>query len=82
MSKSGNSHVSWCGYSCYVFVDLRCTHAVTLSVRSSTSADEALYTEEDLAKSMSRIECLNYHEVVYHKGKTLTYHFWEIHGDA
>lgn len=35
---------------------------------SSISADDALYDEQDLLKSMDRIEAINYHEVVHHKG--------------
>ena len=38
---------------------------------SSISVEETLYTERDLLASMDRIECVNYHQVVEHKGVKL-----------
>jgi cleavage and polyadenylation specificity factor subunit 3 len=35
---------------------------------SSLSVEESLYTEEDLLRSMDKIEAINYHQVVQHKG--------------
>lgn len=35
---------------------------------SMISVEETLYTEEDLLNSMDKIECVNFHQVVHHKG--------------
>ena len=35
---------------------------------STISVEDTLYTEEDLFKSMDRIEVINYHQVVHHNG--------------
>lgn len=35
---------------------------------STISIEETLYDEQDLLNSMDKIECINFHEVVHHKG--------------
>lgn len=50
---------------------------------SNISSDTNLYTEEDLVASMDRIDTINYHQVVHHKGiKFWSYNAGHVLGAA
>ncbi len=56
---------------CYIHIhtlDIRVNVDTMYTQVSSLSVDETLYTERDLVESMDRIETINYHEVVHHRG--------------